>query len=102
MEQTTELDLTGGWESIVNNVERHNARLRFDAKVYRLGLRKKLGKMTNLALGAILSVVLGFSGLLAPWLAGAIAVTLICCACILGGRIWEGYHKSIFNWRKTK
>lgn len=28
MNQPTALDLTGGWENIVNNVERRNARLR--------------------------------------------------------------------------
>lgn len=32
MNQPTALDLTGGWENIVNNVERHNTRLRFEAK----------------------------------------------------------------------
>lgn len=89
MNQTTALNLTGGWENIVNNVERHNARRRFEAKLYRLKMKKKIGKVVNLALGAILSVTLGFTGLLAPWVAGSSAVLLVCIACLLGGRIWE-------------
>lgn len=92
MNQPTALDLTGGWESIVNNAERHNARLRLDAYLHQRKLRKKVSKVAELALGAILSVVLGSAGLLTPWLAGTAAVLLVCVACFLGGRIWEGYR----------
>ena len=93
MEQTDVLSLTGGWEQIVNNVERHNTRLRFEANLYRHKLTKKIGKVVELALGALLSVILGYTGLLAPWLAGAAAVLLVCSACFLGGRIWEGCRR---------
>ena len=93
MNQPTTLDLTGGWEKIVNNTERHNARLRFEANLFRHKQKKKLGKMTELAIGAILSVALGFSGLLSPWIAGGVAVILVCAACFIAGRIWEGCRK---------
>lgn len=93
MNQPTTLNLTGGWEQIVNNVERHNARARFLANLEKRKLAKKSGEVVNLALGAILSVALGFTGLLAPWVAGAAAVLLVCIACFLGGRIWEGYRR---------
>ena len=93
MEQTTALSLTGGWENIVNNVERHNARIRFDAMLYRRKQKKKISKAVDLAIGAILSITLGFTGLLAPWVAGSAAFLLTCAACFLGGRIWEGYHR---------
>ena len=93
MEQTTALSLTGGWEDIVNNVERHNARLRFDAYLYQRKLKKKISKVVNMALGAIASVTLGLTGLMAPWLAGGLAVILVCAACFLAGRIREGYRR---------
>lgn len=93
MNQPTALDLTGGWESIVNNVDRHNARLRFDAYLYQRKLHKKISKVVNMALGAIVSVTLGLTGLMAPWLAGGTAVILVCAACFLAGRIREGYRR---------
>ena len=48
MNHPTTLDLTGGWENIVNNVERHNARLRFDAYLYQRKLKKKISKVVNI------------------------------------------------------
>lgn len=93
MNQPTALDLTGGWEDIVNNVERHNARLRFEANLFRHKLKKKIGRVVNLALGAITSVALGATGLLAPWLAGTAAVILICSAFFFGGGVWEARRK---------
>ena len=93
MNQPTALDLTGGWENIVNNVERHNTRLRFEANLYQLKLKKKISKVVKMALGAIASVTLGLTGLMAPWLAGGLAVILVCAACFLAGRIREGYRR---------
>ena len=88
MNQPKALDLTGGWESIVNNVERHNARLRFDAYLHQRKLKKKIGRVAELAMGAILFVVLGTAGLLAPWIAGIASVIFVCLACFHGGRLW--------------
>ena len=93
MNQPTALDLTSGWEQIVNNVERHNARLRFDAYLYQRKLHKKISKIINFALGAVVSVTLGLTGLLAPWLAGGAAVLLTCVACFLCGRFFEGFRR---------
>lgn len=93
MSQPALLEIPNEWEKIVNNVERHNARARFEANLYQRKLKKKIGKVAELALGAILSVGLGAAGLLASWLAGAAAIVLICAACFHGGRIWEGFRK---------
>ena len=93
MNQPTILDLTGGWEQIVNNVERHNARLRFEARLHHHKLKRKISRVINVAFGAILSVALGLTGLLAPWIAGAAAVLLVCIACFLAGRIYEVIRK---------
>ncbi len=93
MNQPTTLDLTGGWENIVNNVERHNARVRFEVNLYQHKLKRKIGRVVNTALGAILSVTLGLTGLLAPWLASVTAIICVCIACFLGGRIWEGHYR---------
>ena len=93
MEQSTALNLTGGWESIVNNVERHNTRVRFEECLHRRKQKKKFGKIVNLTLGAILCGVLGIAGLLAPWIAGFAASLLICIACFFGGQFYAGYAK---------
>lgn len=93
MNRPVTLDLTGGWEDIVNNVERHNARVRFDAYLYQRKLKKKICKVVNMALGAIVSVILGLTGLMAPWLGGGSAVILVCVACFLAGRIREGHRR---------
>lgn len=92
MDETKQLELPNDWGKIVNNVERHNARARFEANLYQHKLKKKIGKVAELALGAILSVGLGVAELLAPWLAGAAAIVLICAACFHGGRLWEGFR----------
>ena len=73
MSQPTVVEIPNDWGKIVNNVERHNARARFEANLYHRKLKKKVSKVAELGLGAILSVGLGAAGLLAPWLAGAAA-----------------------------
>lgn len=93
MENTTALDLTGGWESIVNNVERHNARVRFEQGLRKRKQAKKLGRIVNLTLGAILCGVLGVTGLLAPWIAGFAAGVMVCIACFFGGQLYAACHK---------
>ncbi|MBQ7329737.1 MAG: hypothetical protein IJX01_07530 [Oscillospiraceae bacterium] len=93
MSQPALLEIPNEWEKIVNNVERHNARARFEANLYQRKLKKKVSKVAELGLGAILSVGLGAAGLLAPWLAGAVAIVFVCAACFHGGRLWEGFHK---------
>lgn len=56
---------------------------------YRSEHKKKVCKVVTLAIGAMLSVVLGSAGLLAPCLAGGAAVVLVCIACFIAGRIYE-------------
>lgn len=89
MRQPKTLDLTGGWENIVNNVDRHNAILRFESKLLHKKMQKRLAKTVSFAIWAILSVAMGFLGLLSPWISGSAAIGLICSACFLAGRIWE-------------
>ena len=93
MNQPITLDLTGGWERIVNNVERHNAKVRFREKLYRRKLTKKISTIVEIVLVAALVIALDLCGLLTPWVAGLIATVLICIACFLGGRVYEGYRK---------
>ena len=83
------LDLTGGWESIVNNVERHNARVRFEKALLLRKNRKLRRKVVDLSLGAVLVVALSAAGLLAPWVAGVASVLLICGASVIVGRLLE-------------
>lgn len=87
MNQPTALNLTGGWDSIVNNVERHNARCRFEAKLAKRKLHKQINKALLYAMGAALAIVLEFTGLLAAWVAVAVALVLLCMTCFTVGRI---------------
>ena len=93
MNQPKALNLSDGWENIVNNVARHNARVRILAAVHKRKQEKRIAKAVNYALGAVLSVVLGATGLLSSWVAGSIAVLLVCISCFLYGRAWEAYGK---------
>lgn len=86
------LDLTGGWEDIVNNVERHNARNRWEQRKTAKQIAKLRQTVTNLSIGAVLAVALAWAKLLAPCLASAIAVVLACGASALTGRLWEKAH----------
>lgn len=93
MENERVLDETGGWERIVNAVERHNARMRRDAE----RRERKKGKMARTvlyrALGAVGVVILALTGLLAPWVAGVTAVLMLCGACLMAGRLLEAFGK---------
>ena len=83
------LSLDGDWEQIVNNVERHNARGRFEENLLRNKLKKDNNKLISLAFAAILCVVLGVVGFVASWLGGAAAVIFAFAACFRAGRICE-------------
>lgn len=89
MYEAKKLDLSGGWEDIVNNVERHNARAKWEARRQFRRLNKLKQGIVNLSLGALLAVLLGFTGLMEPWVAGVVAVALVCVASAIAGRLWE-------------
>ena len=89
MRQAIELNLTAGWEGIVNSAERHNARVRFEQKLHAQKLLKLRRMIVALSLGALLVVALGAAGLLASWVAGIAAVLMICGACLVTGRLLE-------------
>ena len=89
MEQTNSLTLTGGWEDIVNNVERHNARVRFEIRRQQYRRNKRISKILSHVLGAGLIMTLDLTGLLSSWVAVPGAVILVCIACFFGGRLWE-------------
>ena len=93
MNQPTALDLTGGWEQIVNNVERHNARVRFEIRKRQYRRNKRISKILNHALGAALVMGLDLAGLLASWIAvpGTLIPTFI--AFFLGGQLWKECHE---------
>ena len=93
MNQPTTLDLTGGWENIVNNVERHNARARFEIRRQQYRRNKLISKILSHVLGAALVMGLDLAGLLSPWVAVPGAVILVCIACFFGGHLWEAHKK---------
>lgn len=87
MNQPTTLDLTGGWEGIVNNVERHNARCQFEGKMAEKAIRKRLNKALLYAVCAAVAVLLARKGLLALWVAVLAAQVLLCMACFVAGKV---------------
>lgn len=93
MNQPKALDLTGGWENIVNSVERHNARARFEVRRQQYRRNKRINKILDLAIGAAFVTILDLVGLLASWIAIPGAVILVCIACFFGGRLWEECRK---------
>ena len=87
MDNKATIRLPAEWEGIVNNVERRNARCRFEAKLAKRKLHKQINKALLYAIGAALAMVLEFTGLLAPWVAVAAALVLLCMTCFMVGRI---------------
>lgn len=87
--QPTILSLEGDWEQICNNVERHNARVRLEEKLFQKQLKRENERLITLSLGAILSIGLGLVGFVIPWLSAAAAALLTATACIQYGRIYE-------------
>ena len=89
MREAKVLDLTGGWEDIVNNVQRHNARCRWEAKKEGRKTNKLMQLAIRLSLGTLLVVGLAFCKVVAPWLGAVVAVVLLCSACMVAGRVAE-------------
>ena len=91
--QNTPLSLDGSWERIVNDAERHNARVHFEETRKRNRIRKRLGYIIDCALSAAAVIALDIAGLLASVVAMPTAVIFICIACFLAGRVWEQRRK---------
>lgn len=87
MENEATIRLPEEWEGIVNNVERHNARCRFEEKLAKRKLHKQINKALLYATSAGLAMVLEFAGLLAAWVAVPTALVLLCVTCFTVGRI---------------
>ena len=87
------LSLDGNWENIVNDVERHNARVHFDETRRQRRIRKQFNSIINCALTACAVIALDIAGLLASTVAMPTAVIFICIACFIAGRVWEQRRK---------
>ena len=87
MEQQATIRLPEEWEGIVNNVERHNARCRFEKKLAKRKLQKKINKALLYAMGAAMAMALEFAGLLALQVAVPAALALVCMSCFTAVRI---------------
>lgn len=87
------LSLDGSWEHIVNDAERHNARVHFEETRQRRRIRKRLSHIIDCALAAAAVIALNIAGLLATVVAMPTAVIFICIACFIAGRVWEQRRK---------
>ena len=87
MENEATIRLPAEWEGIVNNVERHNARCRFEEKLARRKLHKQIKKALLYAMGAALAMALEFAGMFSFWVAVPAAIVLVCMACFNAGYI---------------
>lgn len=93
MAKPIQLSLDGDWESIVNNVDRHNKRCRRDQAKRESELHKMLNKALCFAMVAALALILNIAELLTIWVAVAVALPCLCAACFIGGRFYEAIHK---------
>ncbi len=93
MNKGTELNLFSDWEGIVNDVDRHNARIRIDAKIAQRRRNRMIGKSVNFAIGAAACMAFGAADLLADWLAVLATVALLCSSSVIAGRVWEASRK---------
>lgn len=87
MNESATLDSTVEWERIVNYAEQHNARCRFEKEQVKSKQQKRLNKALFCAMGAAVAVVMEIAGLLAPWVAVATSVVLLCAACYTAGKL---------------
>ena len=88
------LDIPAEWESIVNNVERHNARCQFEKKLEKRKLHKQINKALFYAIGAAFAMALELAGLLALQVAVPAAVLLVCIACFISGGIYQKIYET--------
>ena len=88
-----QLTLEGEWEHIVNDVERHNARVRLETALLQRRFRRQLNSIVNYVLVAVAVLALNFAGLLNFFVAMPIAIISICIACFFAGRLWGQRHK---------
>ena len=89
MENEATIRFPAEWEGIVNNVERHNARCRFEEKLAKRKLHKKINKALLYAISAALAMALEFAGLCSFFVAVPVAMALVCMACFTAGQIVE-------------
>lgn len=89
MKKPITLNLTGEWEDIVNNVDKHNKRCRYEQAKKESKLHQMINKALCFAVIAALSLILNVAELLTTWVALAIMLPCICAACFIGGRFWE-------------
>ena len=87
MNQEATIRLPAEWEGIVNNVERHNARCRFEEKLAKRKFHKQINKALMYAIGAAMAMVLECTGLFSIWVAIPAALLLVCMACFTAGQI---------------
>lgn len=89
MRKPIALNLIDEWEGIVNNVERHNARCRFEYIRKQNKLHQMINKALCFAMIAALALILNTAELLITWVAVAISLPCLCAACFISGRFWE-------------
>lgn len=89
MNKPIALNLTGEWEGIVNNVDRHNKRCRYEQAKKESKLHQIIDKALCFAMIAALVLILNVFELLTTWVAMAIMLPCLCAACFFGGRFWE-------------
>lgn len=93
MNEKNKLNLSDGWEAIVNDADRHNARERRDMQHARRRRSRMIGKCVDLMLGAVACMALSVAELLVGWLAVPAAIVLLCGACVMAGRVLEQYRR---------
>ena len=93
MRKPITLNLTGEWEDIVNNTEKHNRRCRYEQAKKESKLHQMINKALCFAMIAALALILNVAELLTTVVAVAVALPCLCTTCFIGGRFYEVIHK---------
>ena len=89
MKESTTLNLTGGWEQIVNDQERQERIAAFHDKCLQVDVEKLSSKALAFAIGASVACFLGMLDFLVIWLAAPVALAMAGVSCFLFGRVHE-------------
>lgn len=81
-----------GWERLVNEVERQNARVRFEQHKEQHRRDKLLHIAGRCAVAAIALMALELCDLLSVWMAIPGSVALLCAGCFFFGQYWRICH----------
>lgn len=93
MNQPKALDLTSGWEDVVNNSRWRKARTQKENERHLHRCRKTIYKVCFCIVASVIAMILELAGLLASWIAAPGTLIPAFIAFFLGGQLWKECHE---------